>query len=238
MAGILRGPLRYLIGHDGELQGQHGCVTEVGYDNENVPRMGNGGIGYCNLFNEKYDEQSMRTRSYYGPYLHTSDTADEYGEGQIDPHGAGWVHNLVEQFQRRKAQGFEYIELDNPDAYNWPDVRDAITRAGAVGLKVIAKNPLLCDNPLAYIDHSNIYGIIVEKDSKNTTEAHVHLRVEAGKPSLPVWFVAHSRDNGLLWAQARARAIKELGEVEMGVTYSPGGEYTRSVDLYVPKPAA
>ena len=37
-------------------------------------------IAYCNLFDEN-------NTGKYGPYLHTSDTAKQYNEGQIDPRG-------------------------------------------------------------------------------------------------------------------------------------------------------
>ena len=95
-------------------------------------------IAYCNLFDE-------HNTGHYGPYLHSSDTAAEYNEGQIDPRGPGWEKNLREQFERRRNQGFEYIELDNPDAYSIKDVIGAIDLAASYGLKVIAKNPGLME---------------------------------------------------------------------------------------------
>ena len=91
-------------------------------------------IAYCNLFDENKTGK-------YGPYLNSSDTAKQYNEGQIDPRGPGWEKNLREQFARRKNAGFEYIELDNPDAYTIKDVIGAIELAETYGLKVIAKNP-------------------------------------------------------------------------------------------------
>src|SRR5437763_1569078 len=121
-------------------------------------------IAYCNLFNEKYSEQSRKEREQYDPYLKSSDTAKDYGEGQIDPRGPGWRRNLVEQFERRRNEGFEYIELDNPDAYPVADMVAAIDFAASYGLKVIAKNPKLMEtDPLPYIAHPNVHGIIVEK---------------------------------------------------------------------------
>jgi hypothetical protein len=62
---------------------------------------------------------------------------------RIDLRGLGWRRNLTEQFERRKRQGFEYIELDNPDAYSVADVVGAVDLAASYGLKVIAKNPKL-----------------------------------------------------------------------------------------------
>jgi hypothetical protein len=114
----------------------------VGYDWEK-PVPGCTSIAYCNLFNEKYSEQSKQKRAHYAPYLKTSDTAEDYGEGQIDPRGEGWRRNLTEQFERRRKQGFAYIELDNPDAYSVADVVGAVELAESYGLKVIAKNPRL-----------------------------------------------------------------------------------------------
>jgi hypothetical protein len=118
--------------------GRRGEIVEVGYDLSKPLPVGIT-IAYCNLFNEKYSEQSKQQRAEYGPYLKSSDTAAEYGEGQIDPRGPGWRRNLTEQFGRRKRQGFEYIELDNSDAYSVADVVGAVDLAANYGLKVIAK---------------------------------------------------------------------------------------------------
>ena len=75
--------------------------------------------------------QSVRRGEHgkYAPYLHTSDTAEQYSEGQIDPKGPGWEKNLREQFERRSVRGSTYIELDNPDAYAMEDVLGAIDLA-------------------------------------------------------------------------------------------------------------
>jgi len=67
---------------DSELKGRDGEIVEVGYD-WSKPLPAGITIAYCNLFNEKYSEQSKQLRDEYGPYLKTSDTAAEYGEGQI-----------------------------------------------------------------------------------------------------------------------------------------------------------
>jgi hypothetical protein len=189
-------------------------------------------IAYGNLFNEKYSEQSPTERTQYGPYLATSDTADEYGEGQIDPRGAGWRRNLIEQFERRRRQGFDYIELDNADAYSVSDVLGAIDLAEQYGLKVIAKNPgLMQDDPVAYVAHRNVHGIIVEKGAGNAHEMHA-LRRRAGNPGLPVWFVLFAKANGRETAKEAAleAAAHARHYASMSVTYSPDGEYTTSVD--------
>src|SRR5262249_42738534 len=171
-------PLRYLIGADSSGPGHDGAVTVVSYDTTRPAQRGIS-IAYGNLFDE-------HNTGRYGPYLHTSDTAAQYNEGQIDPRGPGWEKNLREQFTRRKKQGFEYIELDNADAYAISDVTGAIELAASHGLKVIAKNPGLLKGILsqdgrerpdvlsqdgrkrpdvAYVAHPNIHGVIVEKDA-------------------------------------------------------------------------
>jgi hypothetical protein len=224
-------PLRYLIGTD-DYSGihDHDGVLEVSYDESH------GQIGYCNLFNEKYSEQSNAVRRKYGPYLHDSDTAEEYEEGQIDPRGAGWHRNLVEQFERRRAQGFSFIELDNPDAYSWANVEQAIQIAYSYGLKVMAKNPGLCFKSMvdriSYVRHC--YGIIVERGAGLPAEMDA-LRRNAGLSDLMVWFVffdEHGSTAGQIAANSCARAASAYKH--MGVTYSPHGEYTHCLDVLKP----
>jgi hypothetical protein len=214
-------PLRYLIGTDSAGTGHDNEVTEVSY-NATAPVKRGISIAYGNLFDE-------RNTGRYGPYLHTSDTAKQYNEGQIDPRGAGWEKNLREQFERRKKQGFEYIELDNPDAYSSRDVIGAMDLAASYGLKIIAKNPLLVKGAVEYVAHPNVYAIIVEKGAGNPREMDA-LRKKAGKPDLPVWFVAFG--SGRSWAGSIADAAKQ--HRHMGVTYSSAGEYGNAIDIVVP----
>jgi hypothetical protein len=226
--------LRYMIGVDNPGKGNADEVVEVGYDWEKlVPNCTS--IAYCNLFNEKYSEQSKQERAHYAPYLKTSDTADDYGEGQIDPRGEGWKRNLTEQFERRRKQGFAYIELDNPDAYSVADVVGAVELAESYGLKVIAKNPGLMDgNPLPYVAHRNVYGIIVEKGAGNAHDMDA-LRQRAGKPDIPVWFVFFDKRKGAGTGKKAAEQTAGVARQYRGmhVSYSPGGEYTHSVDEIV-----
>jgi hypothetical protein len=221
-ANVLAGkPLRYLIGTGAAGAGRDDEVTEVAYSAAPVKRGIS--IAYCNLF----DEHNTRR---YGPYLRTSDTAAQYNEGQIDPRGPGWEKNLREQYERRKKQGFEYIELDNPDAYSTKDVIGAIDLAASYGLKVIAKNPGLMGRGAAeYVAHANVYGIIVEKGAGGAGDMDA-LRRKAGKPDLPVWFVAFG--SGRAWAGNVASAAKQYRN--MGVTYSSAGEYGNAIDVLVP----
>jgi hypothetical protein len=212
--------LRYLIGTDSSGSGHDNEVTEVSYSAGPVKHGIS--IAYCNLFDE-------RNTGRYKPYLHTSDTAAQYHEGQIDPRGPGWEKNLREQFERRKKQGFEYIELDNPDAYTAKDVIGAIDLAATYGLKVIAKNPGLVPGATSYVAHPNVYGIIVEKGAGGAADMDA-LRRKAGKPNLPVWFVAFGGGRG--WAGSVASSAKHYRN--MGVTYSSAGEYGNALDVLQP----
>jgi hypothetical protein len=214
--------LRYLIGTDSLGRAGDDEIVEVSYDTSRPARRGIS-IAYCNLFDE-------RNTGRYGPYLKSSDTAKEYNEGQIDPRGPGWEKNLREQFALRRQQGFEYIELDNPDAYAAKDVIGAIDLAAAYGLKVIAKNPLLLEKGAAsYVAHPNVYGIIVERGAGGAAEVEA-LRRKAGKPHLPTWFVAFGA--GRSWAGSVASKAKQYRN--MGVTYSSAGEYGNSIDILAP----
>jgi hypothetical protein len=223
--------LRYKIGVDNPGKGNADEIVEVGYDWGKPLPLGIS-IAYCNLFNEKYSEQSKKERAEYAPYLKTSDTAEDYGEGQIDPRGPGWRRNLTEQLERRRKQGFEYIELDNPDAYSVADVVGAVELAESHGLKVIAKNPdLMNGDPLPYVGHRNVYGIIVEKGAGDAHKMDA-LRRRAGKPDMPVWFVFFDARKGHDTGKKAAKQAALIAQRYhgMSVTYSPGGEYTSAID--------
>jgi hypothetical protein len=190
--------------------------------------------GYCNFFNEKYDEQSDAERAKYAPYLYSSDVAEEYGEGQIDPAGQGWNRNLDEQFARRLDQGFHIIELDNPDAYDTSDVVTALDRMVASGIPMaLAKNAALCSAPATYLRHPAVVGVIVESYC-GAPDLMDRIRIEAGKPDLPVWFVAFG--SGRAWAEMMATEAAEYKE--MSVTYYELGEYAGGrEELLAPIPA-
>src|SRR5208337_1811666 len=64
--------LRYKIGADHPGKGNADEIVEVGYDWEKPLQLGIS-IAYCNLFNEKYSEQSRKERAEYAPYLKSSD---------------------------------------------------------------------------------------------------------------------------------------------------------------------
>jgi lysozyme family protein len=212
-------PFRYLIGADGTPAGKDGEIIEVGYD-ATRPCASGISIKYCNLFDEK-------NTGGYGPYLHDSDTAQQYGEGQIDPKGAGWRKNILEQITRAKDEGFEYVEWDNPDAYPVSAVLNAVALSNQFGLKVIAKNPLLIDGDAsAYV--RQCHAVIVERGAGNPADMDA-LRKKAGKPTLPIWFVAFG--DGRSWADNTAHEARQFRT--MSVTYSRG-EYTDSEDAPLP----
>src|SRR5260370_42653378 len=60
------------------------------------------------------------------------------------------------------------------------------------------------------------------------------LRVKAWKRWLPLWFVAfrNGNEDGRAWAGNTASAARRFKN--MGVTYSPDGEYLSAVDLPLP----
>jgi hypothetical protein len=218
-------PLDYLIGTDVSTYHANRAV-EAGYD-RGKPAAAAAAIKYCNLFDEK-------NTGNYGPYLHGSDTAAQYAEGQIDPAGPGWRKNLTEQLTRAKTQGFRYVELDNPDAYQLADVIGSVDLAASKDLKVIAKNPLAMEgDPLAYVQHPAVVGVIVERGAGSPADMDA-LRRRAGKPSLPIWFVAFRKGNedGRTWAGNTATAARAFKN--MGVTFSPDGEYTSVQDVLLP----
>jgi hypothetical protein len=225
------GPLRYLIGID-NIEGEDGYVTEVSYDTEHKPVIGEDVWQYGNLFYEKYAEASHEERAFYGPYLHSSDVAEEYDEGQIDPNGPGWERNLDFQIKRCKERGINKIELDNPDAYHSRYVIDAVNYVAEAGLLVIAKNALLVEGDAsAYLAHPAVVACVVEKGA-GTCDGMEQLRRAANKPLLPIRYVAFG--DGKAWALKRKAAIQSRGYVEMGVTYSPIGEYSSCRDILKP----
>lgn len=215
--------LRYLIGLDYS-RGETFCYTELGYDAEKPPSLGQG-IKYCNLFDEK-------NTGSLGPYLHTSDTAQEYHEGQIDPSGRGWGLNINDQLNRALRQGFEVVEWDNCDAYPLSEIILVYDLTLRRGLHVVAKNPALIEGTaMNLLTHPAVVGCVVEEGAGTCDGMH-RMRLAASKPNLPIWFVAFGI--GLRWAHARARTIRYRGYKNMSVTYSGRGEYESSIDIQEP----
>jgi hypothetical protein len=227
-------PLVYLIGA-GSAAAHPGCVVEAPYG-QNVAGENTFKIAYCNLFNEKYGEQSEDEKADLGPYLTTSDTAKQYSEGQIDPAGQGWLKNLTAQFAKAKAENYQFVELDNPDAYSIEDVLGAIKVAADYRLAVIAKNPQLVDGgAVQYVSHPNVWGMIVERGAGRPDEMDA-LRKSANKGGIiPVWFVF----DGSSGANQCAEQIRQGNFKGMSVTYSTGREkngYNDSTSVLSPTP--
>lgn len=237
---VLTGPLRYLIGGGDIDRWKPGDIVEVGFD---VDRLPQGGlihpVAYINALDEKYGEGSRK----YGPYLTSEEgsTAADYGEGTIDPEGPGFEKNLRDQFARRKAQGFRLCEIDNPDSYTLSAMQRAHDIGKEYGFRFFAKNPGLgCLARMGDGDPSvsayplvvrpDCIGMIVEKSAVTPRSMH-ELRVRAGKPLMPIRFVAFQK--GDYWAQQMA--IQALEFINVGVTYSRKGEYTSVEDYAKPK---
>lgn len=222
LANALSGmPLRYLIGGNKDnLRGEDGeCF--VGEYNANRFLRGTN-IAYCNLLDQE-------GRGQFGPYLASTDTARDYNERVVDPDGIGWVALLTKQYSLRTAQGFTLAELDNPDAYKFRAVTEAISRAALFGLGIIAKNPCETDDPVAFLKHPNVFGAIVERNC-GSVEDMVKAREKSGKLDLPIWFVGWG--SGKLWAHDIAREARKHPFI--GVTYSAGEEYVRVEDILKP----
>jgi lysozyme len=218
--------IRYLIGTD-NATGEDGAFTVVGYDATHPPSKGIG-AKYCNLFDEK-------NSGSYGPYLTSSDTAQQYSEGQCDPNWPGFWQNVTDQLDRAKLQGFTILgDIDNRDAYYNADVLKVYDHAQAAGFSVICKNPGMSDlneDSTALLKHPAVVGCIIEKG--NVTPAMiVVMRTAADKPELPVWFVSFG--DGGVWAEQIAAQIKAAHYVNMGVTFSSFSEYGSSEDVLVP----
>ena len=61
------------------------------------------------------------------------------------------------------------------------------------------------DGATAYVAHRNVHAIIVEEGAGGAQDMEA-LRRHAGKPALPVWFVAFGSGRG--WANSVASAAK------------------------------
>lgn len=220
-------PLLYLIGAKTVPPVDTDTITEVPYGEG--PPVGGKGIGYCNHFDEEASGK-------FFPYLRQTDTAKQYNELRPDPKGAGFLRNLTAQFELRQVQGFEYIEIDNPDAYPIENVLGVIDLAAMYGLRVVAKNPLLMgssvDNGtdprvISYLVHPNVYGAIVERDCGSPSAMNI-ARLHANKPFLPVWFVSWGDDRS--WIKRTAMSCRYFSE--MRCSHSPGDdEYSSSVPI-------
>lgn len=216
--------MRYLIGADAKT-----ILRSFAYDQITVlPYDWDGAylpptpVGYCNLYWQKGAPDCA-------PYLDDTDTSEEYGERVIDPYGSGFVKNLRWQFERWQKLGVRYVELDNPDGYDFDIVLNSIVLAERHGFGVIAKNPgLLKGHGAKYV--AQCHGIISEKGAGSPAELD-QIRRDAGFPDMPVWFVAYGVF-GNQWV--RQLYVLTTNFKNMGVTLSPDDEYTEAEDVVVP----
>lgn len=211
--------LRYMIGVKHVSHAESNVITVVPYGA--APADAGVSVGYCNHL-----VTDMTTRS---------------NAMRPDPKGPGFLYNLMAQFDLRQAQGFKYIEIDNPNAYPIENVLGAIELANTYGLKVVAKNPLLMGsgrrsiesgtdpNAVSYLSHQNVVGAIVEYDCGSPAAMNI-ARLHANKPHMPVWFVSWGDDR--TWIKRTAMACRYFSE--MRCTHSPGVDgYSSSIDVGV-----
>lgn len=224
--------LRYLIGADEDaIKGEPGAITMVPYG---APRVLEGtSAGYCNAF----DQEGNRA---YPPYRGRTDTASDYGEDVPDDGGPGWMRLLNSQFSKRRKQVFDLIEIDNIDAYQIAAVLAGVSLAQEFGLRVLAKNPTLRSWPegVELLRHPNVVGAIMEHDANPLMV--LQMCTEAGRPDLPLWFVAHGREEHA-WVIAIARKAEVTrGLAHIGATWSRESgerEYAESIDIFPPSPS-
>lgn len=205
--------LRYLIGASG-VSALPGYITEPGW--LAFKPKGGPSIAYLNLL-----DQSQSGK--YGPYLPLSGTALQYNEPAPDPRKPGFEKNIRYQLDFAKRQGYDSVEWDNPDSYSTVDVLRALSLTQEYGLKVYAKNPLICKDPAAYVSHPTVIGIIVEKGAGTPKEYQSFLK-QLSK-DIPVYFVFHGNQKHI--ASEYARDLPE----NMFVSYSAKGEYGSSEQL-------
>jgi hypothetical protein len=84
---------------------------------------------------------------------------------------------------------------------------------------------MLCQYPTSYVAHPAVIACVVETGA-GTAERMDMLRCDAGRPLLPVRFVAFG--DGLEEAQNKALVIARNNFREMSVSYSEVGEYCSS----------
>jgi lysozyme family protein len=215
-------PLRYRIGADAA-PAIPGCTVEAPYGVAPPP----GGIWYCNC-------NDQTGTGDYGPYADISDTAKQYGELVPDVHGPGWL--ALTNAQIAHVPAGDCVEWDNIDAYPLAAVLELYDRTWARGVRVAVKNPGLVKGGQALVAHPAAALIIVEKDAGTPDEMHA-MRVAAGKPDLPVRFVAFG--GGREWARTTAATIRAHNYPDMGVTYDAAGEYGGDItDILIPSSEA
>lgn len=217
-------PLRYLIGKDSD-PGVDGCVTVIGYDAQEMPAHGIG-AGYINPRDE-------HNTGRFGPYLPADDISAQYDEPAPIFDTDGFWSNFRPQISKWASKGARFDEVDNLDTYSVNSALKMFNEVQAKGLAVLVKNAAIVDgDQKQLLIHPAAAMVIVEKDC-GLPASYDSMRRAAGKPDLPVRFVAFG--DGRAWAQQVAQQIKAAGYLDMGVTYSASGEYGSSEDILLPK---
>jgi hypothetical protein len=232
VAALAGKPLRYLIGAE-DAPPTAGCVVEAPYRVPPPP----GGIWYLNCFDQR--DSYKQGRGEYGPYREPTKTSGDYNEGIVDPAGPRWLAHIDEQLARVPPGGV--VEWDNItdliDLTSLQIVLDLYDRTAQRGISIIAKNPgdLGRADAIRLLEHPAVVGTIVERGAGCAVQMHA-MRVAAGKPDLPVRFVAFG--DGKAWAQSMAASIRAHGYADMGVTYdSAAEEYGGAIeDIQLPAP--
>jgi hypothetical protein len=246
---LVSDPLRYLIGADDDAITAAlaaGDLVEISYDYEPPDPLHPPAFRYGTFTDETGRYRSHATanaRGRYRPYLPPDgDITGEYGEWCPDPAGQGFLANVRDQLAR--AAHALRLELDNPDfaGLSLDAVLQAHDLAWAAHLNTAAKNPLNVADPRKYVSHPSVDLCIVERGPHGSDDME-HLRQAVGQPLLAVRFVGfreHPYPRGgqddYDWCRAVAQEIRARGYRNMGVTYSPDGEYTSSHDVQVPLP--
>lgn len=223
MTALAGQPLRYLIARDSDA-GVTGMVTVIGYGADSLPV---GGAGYINCRVENGGRRDGIL--YIDP---PDDIEREYGEPAIVFTTLSFWDNFDPQVAKWKRLGAPAVEIDNLDTYDVAAALKMFDQVAKASMGVLVKNAAIVDgDQKALLAHPAAAMVIVERDC-GTAAAYEALRRAAGKPDMPIRFVAYG--DGRQWAQQVAQQIKAAGYADMAVTYSPDGEYGSVEHILLP----
>lgn len=223
MTALAGQPLRYLIARDSDA-GVTGMVTVIGYGADSLPV---GGAGYINCRVENGGRRDGIL--YIDP---PDDIEREYGEPAIVFTTLSFWDNFDPQVAKWKRLGAPAVEIDNLDTYDVAAALKMFDQVAKASIGVLVKNAAIVDgDQKALLAHPAAAMVIVEQDC-GTPAAYEALRRAAGKPDMPIRFVAYGE--GRPWAQQVAQQIKAAGYTDMAVTYSPDGEYGSVEHILLP----
>lgn len=218
-------PLRYLIAKDSDA-GEANTVTLIGYDATKLPTLGVP-AGYINL------RQESGGRKPGVEYKPPDDIEKKYGEPAPVFGTKFFWDNFSTQVAKWVALGCKYFDVDNLDTYTVAQCIEVFNEMAKRGLFVLVKNPLLVDgNKVALVKHIVAVAILNEHDDELDAADLDKLRRDAGKPDLPIRIVTF--DDQRAWAEDFADEVALLKLKDIGVTFSPGGEYNNIVHVLKP----